>query len=151
MTTIATGCFGQPGLVERRNLDQLDQLDPLHQQLGDAVAAVHHDRLGRVQVDQRNLDLTPIAGINGTRAVDDRKSNPRSQSRARMDQADHPERDGDRDTGPDQGTLPRVQRDVFGAEQINPRVAVVGTAGQRELGVEADNGQTGRHGATDYP
>jgi hypothetical protein len=25
------------------------------------------------------------------------------------------------------------------------------TAGQRKLGVKADNGQTGRHGATDYP
>jgi hypothetical protein len=24
-------------------------------------------------------------------------------------------------------------------------------AGQREPGIEADNGQTGRHGATDYP
>jgi hypothetical protein len=27
----------------------------------------------------------------------------------------------------------------------------VGAAGQRKLRVEADNGQTGRHGATDYP
>jgi hypothetical protein len=27
----------------------------------------------------------------------------------------------------------------------------MGAAGQRESGVEADNGQTGRHGATDYP
>jgi hypothetical protein len=27
----------------------------------------------------------------------------------------------------------------------------VGAVGQREFGVEADNGQTVRHGATDYP
>jgi hypothetical protein len=27
----------------------------------------------------------------------------------------------------------------------------VSSAGQREIGVEADYGQTGRHGATDYP
>jgi hypothetical protein len=27
----------------------------------------------------------------------------------------------------------------------------VGAGGQREFGVEADNGQTGPHGATDYP
>jgi hypothetical protein len=27
----------------------------------------------------------------------------------------------------------------------------VGAAGQRKFGVKADNGQTGRHGATDYP
>jgi hypothetical protein len=26
----------------------------------------------------------------------------------------------------------------------------VGATGQRQIGVEADNGQTGRHGATDY-
>ncbi|CQD11559.1 transmembrane protein [Mycobacterium lentiflavum] len=56
-----------------------------------------------------------------------------------MHQADHPERDGDRQTGADQGALPRAQRDVFSAEQINPRVAVVGTTGQRQLGVEADD------------
>ena len=34
---------------------------------------------------------------------------------------------------------------------IPPGVAGMGAAGQREFGVEADNGQTGRHGATDYP
>jgi ribosomal protein L27 len=27
----------------------------------------------------------------------------------------------------------------------------VGTSGQRQLGVKADDGQTVRHGATDYP
>src|ERR1700742_4226087 len=43
VTTVATGCFGQSGLVEGRDLQQLDQLDPLHQQLGDAVAAMHQD------------------------------------------------------------------------------------------------------------
>jgi hypothetical protein len=68
-----------------------------------------------------------------------------------MDQADHPEGNGDRDAGSDQRALPGVQGDIFGADEINPRIAVVGTAGQRELGVEADNGETGRHGATDYP
>lgn len=151
MATVATGCFGQPGLVERRDLDQLDQLDPLHQQLGDPIATVHHDRLGRVEVDQRNLDLAPIAGVDGTRAIDDRKSNPRSQSRARVHQADHSEGDGDSQTRPYQGALPRVQPEIFGAVEINPRVTVVCPTGQRELGVEADNGQTGRHGATDYP
>jgi hypothetical protein len=56
-----------------------------------------------------------------------------------VDQADHPEGDGDRDTRSDQGALPRVQPDVFCAVEINPRVAVVCTVGQRELGVEADN------------
>ena len=68
-----------------------------------------------------------------------------------MNQADHPVRDGDRDTRSHQGTLPGVQFDVFCAVEVNPRIAVMSAAGQREFGVETDNGQTGRHGATDYP
>ena len=68
-----------------------------------------------------------------------------------MDQSDHSERDGDRDARPHQGTLPRCQLDVFCAVEINPGIAVMSAAGQREPGVEADNGHTGRHGATDYP
>lgn len=68
-----------------------------------------------------------------------------------MDQPDHAERDGDRNTRPYQGAAPRCQLDVFGAVQINAGVAVVSAAGQREPGVEADDRQSGRHGATDYP
>jgi len=151
VTTVATGCVGQPGLVERRDLDQVDQFDPLHQQLGNPVAAVHHDRLDRVEIDQRDLDLAAIARVDGARAVDDRKPYPRSQSRARVNQADHSERNGDRDARSHQRTPPRIQFDVFRAVEIDPSVAVVGAAGQRQAGVEADNGQTGRHGATDYP
>lgn len=45
----------------------------------------------------------------------------------------------------------RCQLDVFGAVEINAGVAVVSAAGQREPGVEADDRQSGRHGATDYP
>lgn len=151
MATVAAGCFGQPGLVERRHLDQLHQFDSLHQQLGDAVAAVHHDRLGRIQVDQRHLDLAAIARVDGTRAVDDRKSHSRSQSRPGMHQADHAERDGDRDPRSNQGASPRFEFDVFRAIEIDPCVAFVGAAGQRKLAVKAEDGQTGRHGATDYP
>lgn len=68
-----------------------------------------------------------------------------------MHQADHSERDGDSDPRPHQGAPPGFQFDVFGAEEIDPGVAFVGTAGQRKLGVKTDDGQTGRHGATDYP
>src|SRR6478672_5930532 len=74
VATVATGCVGQAGLVERRHLDQLGQLDPLHKQLGDPVSPVHDDRRLGVQVDQGNLDLAAIAGVDRARAVDDRKS-----------------------------------------------------------------------------
>ena len=69
-----------------------------------------------------------------------------------MDQSDHPERDGHRDARADQGPLTGVQPDVFCAVEIDPGIALMSAAGQRELGVEADIfGQTGRHGAKDYP
>ena len=139
MTSVATGCFGQPGLVERRDLDQLNQLDPLHQQLGDAVATLHHDRRGRVEVDQGDLDLATVARVNGTGTVDDRKPHARSQTRARVDEPDHSERDSDRDARAHQGAVSRCQRDVFGAEEIHPGVAVMGAAGHRKCGIKADN------------
>ena len=148
MTAFATGCLGQSGLVERRDLDQLD---PLHQQLRDAIAAMHDDRRGWVEVDQRDLDLATIARVDGARAVDDRKPNAGRQSRARVNQPDHSVRDGDRNARGHQGALPGRQLDVFCAVEVHAGVAVVGSARQREPAVEADNGETVRHGATDYP
>ncbi|CNL53731.1 Uncharacterised protein [Mycobacterium tuberculosis] len=72
-----------------------------------------------------------------------------------MHQPDHPERDGHRDAGAHQGPVPGRQLDVFGAEEIDPGVALMRAAGQREPGIEANDvdlgSQTGRHGATDYP
>ncbi len=138
MAAVATGCFSQPRLVERRDLDQLDQLDPLHQQLRDAVTAMHVDRRDRVEVDQRNLDLSTVARVDGPRAVDNRKPYPRRQSRARVDQPDHAERDGHRYAGAHQGALPRPELDVFCAVEVDPRVALVSAGGQREPGIEAD-------------
>ena len=96
---------------------------------------MHHDGLGWVEVDQRDLDLPAVARIDGARTVDDRKPYPRSQSRPGVDQADHSERNGDRDTRSHQGALPRIQLDVFCAVQIDPGIAVVGAAGQRQFGV----------------
>jgi hypothetical protein len=76
VATLATGSIGQPGLVERRHFDHVNQLDTLHQQLGDAVAAMHDDRHRGVEIDQGDLDLTTVASIDGARAVDDRKPCP---------------------------------------------------------------------------
>ncbi len=107
--------------------------------------------VGRVEVDQGDLDLATVARVDGTGTVDDRKPNPRGQSRTRMHQSDHPERDGDRDTRSHQSPFPGVQPDVFRAVEVHAGVTVVRTAGQGQFGVKADYGQSGRHGATDYP
>ncbi|BBA87615.1 hypothetical protein MPSD_20390 [Mycobacterium pseudoshottsii JCM 15466] len=67
-----------------------------------------------------------------------------------MDQTHHAERNRDRDTRAHQGPLPRGQHHVFGAVEVYPRVAIVSAAGQRKPGVKTHNGETVRHGATDY-
>jgi hypothetical protein len=99
VTAVATGCFGQPRLVERRNLDHVDQFNGLNQQLSDAVAAVHDDRGDRIEINQRDLDLAAISGVNRARAVDDRKTQARSQTGTGVHQPHHAVRDGDRDAG----------------------------------------------------
>ena len=133
MATVATGSVGQTGLVERRHLDELGQLDPLHQQLGDPVPTMHDDGPLGVEVDQRDLDLTAVTGIDRPRTVDDRKPHAGSQTRAGMHQPDHPERDRHRDTRRHQGTVARRQFDVLRAVEVDAGIAVVGSAGHRQL------------------
>jgi len=151
MAAVATGSICQTGLVERRHLDEVDQLDALHQQLRDPVTAADDDRHRRVEIDQRDLDLTTVTRIDGARAVDDRKTHPRSQSGPRMNQADHSVRDGDRDAGAHQRAVAGCQLDVLGAVEVHAGIPVVGPGGQRKPRVETNNRQTGRHGGTDYP
>src|SRR6478736_5491725 len=112
VATVATGSVCQAGLVERRHLDQLGQLYALHQKLGDPVSAMHDDQRLGVEVDQGYLDLTAVSGVDRARAVDDRKTHARSQTRSRMHQTDHAVRDGDGDAGRHQCTLTRRQFDV---------------------------------------
>lgn len=150
MATVATRGLGQPRLIERRDLNQRRQLDPLHQQLGDTVTATHDDRRVRVEVDQCDLDFATIPGIDGARTVDNRKPDPRSQSRTRVDETDHSERNGDREAGRHQGALTGRKVDIVDAIEIHPSIALMGAARQRKLRVQTDHSQTGRHGATEY-
>ena len=53
-----------------------------------------------------------------------------------MDEADVTGGHGHRNTGSDQGTLARVQRDLVAGVQVESRVARTGTPRQREVGVE---------------
>jgi hypothetical protein len=46
-------------------------LDPLHDQLRYAVAAVEDGRAARVVVDQQHLHLAAVTGVDGARGVDD--------------------------------------------------------------------------------
>ncbi|BBX22254.1 hypothetical protein MTER_16650 [Mycolicibacter terrae] len=68
-----------------------------------------------------------------------------------MHQADHAQRNRDRDTGGYQGTLARAQLDIDRAVEVDAGVAGVGAAGQRQIWIKADDRETGRHEAQDYP
>ncbi len=143
MSTGTTGGRFQPGLIERGHLHQFRKLDPLHQQLGDAVAAVDFDRRGRVQVDQRDLYLTTIARIDGARTVDNRKPHPRSQTRPGVDQAHHAERNRHRDPGGHQSTLTWAQLDIDSAVEVDPGIAGMSAARQWKIRIQANNRKTG--------
>lgn len=127
MAAFATGSVCQTGLVERGHLDQFGQLDSLNQKLCDPISAVHDDGFGRVEVDQRHLDLAAISGVDGAGAVHDRKSHAGSQTRTRMNQPHHPVRDGDGNTGRHECALTGRQFDVERAAEIYAGVALMGT------------------------
>jgi hypothetical protein len=57
-----------------------------------------------------------------------------------MHQADMTLRQGQRDSGPHQGPLARRQDHVLGRDQVGSGVAGMGVAGQREVRIEADDG-----------
>ena len=135
MAALTTGCVGQSGLVERDHLDQFRKFDPLDHQLRDPIATPDGNRRGRVKIDQRHLDLAAVPGINGARAVDNRKSNARSQTGSRVNQTHHAVRNSHRDAGGHQRPLTRGQFDVMGAEQVNAGVTLVGSARHRQIAV----------------
>src|ERR1700722_18442333 len=150
VATVATGCVGQAGLVERCHLYQLGQLDPLHQQLGDPVSAMHDDRRLRVEVDQGYLDFAAVTGVDRARAVDDRRAHARSQTRAGMDQPDHAVWDGNGDAGRHQRPLTGRQLDLERAVKVDARIPVVSTTGHRQIAIQAHNRQRGGHDVRDY-
>lgn len=150
MAAVTARRLGEPDFIEGRHLDQLGQLDALHQQLRDTVAAVHDNRVVRIKIDQRDLDLTTVASVDGTGSVDDRKPYPRSQTGSRMHQPHGARRDRNSYTGAHQRPPCGGQFDILGAEQIDSGIIVVAALRQRQVRIEADHRQTGQHDLTDY-
>src|SRR5206468_149527 len=70
--------------------------DPLDDQLGDPVAAAEPDRLARVVVDQADLDLAAVAGVDRAGGVDHAQAGPGRQTGAGVHEGGEPvgQRDG---------------------------------------------------------
>ena len=47
-------------------------LDPLHHELGDAIAAPHRELVGRIGVHQEHLQLAAVARVDESRRVEHR-------------------------------------------------------------------------------
>ncbi len=72
-TTGSVAACAARGVVEGLHLHERHQFHFLYEQLGYPVTADEVDRLARVVVDETDLDLASIAGIDGARRVDDRQ------------------------------------------------------------------------------
>ena len=109
--------------IAQTRLDLGSVLIPLHDQLRDAIAALEDDRSVQIVVDQTHLDLPAVAGVDGARGVDHRQSRFRGQARTWVYQADGPQRQSERDTGPHQDAFARSNRDRGRDPQIDSRVS----------------------------
>ena len=67
-----------------------------------------------------------------------------------MHQTHHSVRDRHRHPGTHQRPFPGRQFDVVSAVEIDARIAVMGTAGQRQIAVQSYYRQRGGHDVTDY-
>lgn len=123
----------------------------LHKELGNPIAARDHDRGAGVKIDQRNLDLAPVTGVDGAWRIHDRQTQPRGQPGARMDQTDHTGGDSHSEAGADEGTMPGFESDVLRTDKVKTGVSGVGAGGQRKPWIKTDYCKRGRHGGTDYP
>ena len=125
MAALTTGGISKTRLFERGHLDQFWQFNLLDHQLGDAITALNDDGRVGIEVDQRNPDFPAVTGVDGAGTVDDRKPHARSQTRTRMNQANHALRDCHRDTGGNQSATSGCQFDVLGAVEIDTSIAIV--------------------------
>lgn len=124
-------------------LDELepDPLHPLHQQLGGTVASIQGYGVRRIEVDQVQLDLAAIPGVDDTRRVDQAHTVSVSQPGPRMNQPDVAIGDRHRDAGAYQRAFTGLEGQVLGHTQIRTRVSGVGVVRHQPARV----GQPGRH------
>src|SRR5262245_12610878 len=127
-------------------------LDALHHQLRDPVTPAQLDRVPKVVVDQADLDLATVTGVDGPRGVYDAEPDPRGEAGPRVDEGGVPVGQGDRDAGADDRTLARRdhhvgRRDEVGAGVTGPRIRRNGDSGIEPGQQDLDAG----HDRRDYP
>ena len=106
-------------------------------ELRDPVAAVHEVRLVRVGVDEQDLQLAVVLGVDEPRRVEAGDAVAERQPRAGQDEPAVPGRDRDGDAGRDEGApAAGPEADVLACREVVAGVVVVGGRGERQVGVE---------------
>ena len=116
--------------------------DRLDDELGDPLAADHLKRLGRIMVDETDLEFAPVARIDQARGVQAGHAVLGRQTAPRLHKpgVSLGERNGD--AGGDDGASTRWgEGDVLSSEEIDPCIAEPRIRRQREIGIEAENRQ----------
>ena len=90
-------------------------------ELGDPHPRLDDERLARVGVEQVDLQLAAVAGVDEARRVDDRDAVLRGEARARLDEAGVPLRDRDGEAGPDERALAGRELDALARGEVEAR------------------------------
>jgi hypothetical protein len=112
--------------LARRQFVHLDELDAGNWQddeLGDPHPRLDDERLAEVGVQQRDLQLAAVPGIDEARCVDDRDPVLGREAGARLDESGIAVGNRDREAGRDERALPRRELDAVAGRQVEPCVA----------------------------
>jgi hypothetical protein len=127
------------GIGQLRHHDERGPVDPLDHELCDAITAAEPYGSIAVGVDQADLDLPAIAGVNRARSVDDADTEVRGEPGPRVDERRETCRQRDRDPGADEPPLTRLQYEVLGRAQVGSRITRPGIARQVQPGSSCCN------------
>src|SRR5205807_9533659 len=114
------------GVRELGDALEVCPFDPLYDKLRDPVTARDLRRRIPIVVDEVDQDLAAVAGVDRTRGVEHRHTQPAGQPRPRMHQPDVPLRQGDGDARTHQRAGAGGELDVLGRDQVGTGVARVG-------------------------
>ena len=141
-------------VLQRLHRGELGVLDPLDDQLGDAVAPAHLVVGVRVGVDQQHPQLVAVAGVDQAGGVEARDAVAQRQAAAGLDEPGVALGDGEGDAGGHQRPPRRRRQDrALAGHEVGAGVAGPGVGRQGQVGVEADDGdaQHGRHCRAEAP
>jgi hypothetical protein len=134
-TTAATGRV-------RKRVDDTERapLDPLDNELRDAITSVELVLGDRIGVHEQDLQLVSVTGIDEAGGVQAGHAVPKGESAPRLDEAGVTLGQGQRHPGGHESPAATGrQQDVHPRHQIGSGVAGVGIARHREVGIETDD------------